>query len=1039
MLNIDTTLYSIQGQSPQPATTTSVAPTTTPATPQEQTGEPNWWDRASANFRDAWRTGTLAGAATTAAQTEVGADTADVEAERRRRREFESMRSWTEAPDAATKLKEFSAMVAGQVAGSLASPETLLGPATLAPKAINWAARGATALSRLGRRAAVGAGTQAGINVATDPAIQGANIASGVQDEYNVTQTALAPVLGAAVGGVTGAARMGMETPTVRNAEEAVQLRELVTGRRLEGWEREAFMEAAEIIRQSRKPADLAKYAGNLNLERIRAGEDVMQLIQETAEANKPMLDAIRRGTISNEQLQDMADELQLTPQKLIEMSKPGAAVSPEVATAARRVELDLFTEYQGIVSAAAKNPTPENLARQEASAELTRQVFAAVSGFRAEAGRTMQSFNIVLPGEDRVNALKLMFERYPELAKDTQAQTAMMKALSSPAGVRDMLAKIAPPGPRRTIAQIAEAWKAGLLTGIRTTTTNILSNSAVTVLDPISQMGASLIGKVRPVATGGDEGRSMAGAMSRLYAMFGSANDELGSWANFREAWRTSETPKIFGTRTEGEEVAAIPGKLGEVIRTPFRFLVAQDAFFKAAAARQELTASAWDAVMKLPEYQSMNLRDRLSWVNDFVANPPKEALHRAQLHANYQTFNKELGKLGNSIVKIVNDHPEAQFIVPFVKTPINLAKYGFEYTPLVAINPSYRTLRGQEADIAMAKAVLGSSLMFGFYSMALEGRITGAGPIDPAARQSLMATGWKPYSIRIGDKFYPYEKWQPISFLLGVAADTQYLINQVPAEAATRGLIDKDGEITQADLMVAYGVHIFMENVVNNSFTSQLNNLFKALNDPSQSKVDALLNTFAGSLVPTIVGDVARAMDPTVRQVSGPLEAIQSRIPGASQSLLPKRDWTGEPVTREYSPIEQMISPSLPSTIKDDKTRREVARVDFRIPIVPKTFNGVKLTPEQQNFYAEVVGKDREFRLRQFVNSPGYDRMANRPGGDELVRQQMSKITAGVSKAAEARLMQRYPELRTSKPDQTIRAFELEPRREQPSLTRQ
>lgn len=1038
---IDTTIRSLEGttptpEAPQPAAQPSAVQPTAPV--QQKPQDDSWWNRASANAADAWRTGTLAGAATTMVQTGIGTDEADVQKERTRRENFANMQSWMEAPDAMGKLKNFSAMVAGQVVGNVASPESLLG---IPAKGIAWAAKGATALSRVGRRAAVGGATQAAWNTATDPIVQGANIVSNVQDEYKPEQTALAPVAGAVGGGVTGTIKAGFSSAPVRNAEEAIALRETVTGRPLQGWERAVFIEAAEKIAETQKPESLAKYAGNLNLERIRAGEDVFKLIAETAEANKPMIDAIRRGSISNEQLKQMADDLQLTPEAIINMSKPGVAVNAEVATASRAINIDMFNDWQAATSLAAKSPTPENLARQQAVSEMARQVFLAVSGFSAEAGRTLQAFNIVMPDDQRVRVLQTMFERYPNLAQDAQAQIALMKAIETPAGLRDMLAKLGPldkNGKPSTMAKFVEAWKSGLLTGIRTTTTNVIGSASSNVLDTIAQMGAATIGKISPKAGDKETGRSMTGAMSRLYSIFGSPNDDLRAWDNFLQAWRTGETPKVFRTRTEGEDVAAIPGKAGEIIRTPFRFLTAQDAFFKAIAARQELTAIAWDRVLKLPAYENASLADKNAWVRTFVSTPPEDALRQAQLQANYLTFNKELGKLGRDLTSTVNKYPQAQFVLPFVKTPINIAKFGFEYTPLVYINPAYRDLKGQERDLAAAKVITGSSLMFGFYSMALEGRITGAGPIDPTDRQQLMETGWKPYSIRIGDKYYPYEKMQPVAFLLGIASDLAYMSKQIPQKAETRGLFDKDGEITQQDLAVAYGVHIFMENVVNNSFTSQLNNLFKALNDPTENAVNAITNTFAGSLVPTIVGDVARAIDPTERQINSPLEAIQSRIPGASSSLFPKRDWTGQEKVRSYSPIEQMISPSLPSTVKEDKAGREIARVNFKMPTVPKTFYGRTLNPEQRDYYAQVIGEDRAARLRTFVNSPGYDDMAKRKGGDEIIRQQMTKVTSGVTKAVEAKMRQRYPDLLTAKEDQTIRAFNLPPVQEDPSLRR-
>ncbi|MFG1212006.1 LPD38 domain-containing protein [Xanthobacter flavus] len=82
---------------------------------------------------------------------------------------------------------DYAAALAGQVVGSAESPEALLG----------FGARGATVLARIGWAAA----TQAGLNTVLDPLIQGLNIQSGLRDEYSIEQTAMAPVMGALIGG----------------------------------------------------------------------------------------------------------------------------------------------------------------------------------------------------------------------------------------------------------------------------------------------------------------------------------------------------------------------------------------------------------------------------------------------------------------------------------------------------------------------------------------------------------------------------------------------------------------------------------------------------------------------------------------------------------------------------------------------------------------------------------------------------------------------------------------------------------------------
>jgi len=1038
-LNIDTSIGGFTapaaGQAQQPAQAVS--------TPAAQPKELSWFDRAAANFRDAWRTGTLAGAATTAAQTSMGTEAEDakkVEEERKRRAEFEAMPSWMDAPDAMGKLKEFSAMIAGQIAGGLASPESLVAAPA---KGMLWAAQGASALSRAGRRAAVQGGMGAAVNTVADPAVQGLDIASGVQDEFSVGRAVAAPLIGAGLGGVAGAGGLVGKGETVRNAEDAIRVREAITGRKLEGWERQMVTQVAEVLRKHRKPEALEKYAGNLNLERIRAGEDVFKLIDETAETNRVALEAIRRGTISNDQLRTLASDLDMTPETLVAMSRPGAIVNAEQALAGRQIELDLAVDATAAAKLAAKEFTPENAAILMDTFDTFKKVNEAMSGFRAESGRLQQQFNIKVMGEDRARAIQIMMEQNPKFREDLQGFAAMVSSLDDPATVRRFLRKV---NPSSTMEKLVEAWKAGLLTSIRTHGVNTVSNAAVNLLRVPTELMAAGIGQARKAVADtalgekldidDKDGRSLRGAMARLKATFTSSNEQLGAWANFTEALRTAETPSVFGATNEVERFNAIGSKVGEAIRTPFRLLTAEDAFFKAVAARQELSAIAWDRLTKDPAFNALDVNDQVLAVNRFIANPPKDAMDVAVKYADELTFNKQLGAVGDSIQTMVNKVPALQFIVPFVRTPINIVKYGFEHTPLVVLNPNYRNLTGQAKDLAIAKAATGSTLMLGMYGLAQDGVITGSGPQDPAELMRLKETGWQPYSVKVGDTFVPYERIQPLGMLLGLAADMQYMMDEIPQAADARGLFTKDGEISAADMYAAYGIHIFMENVVNSTFTTQINNLFEALNDPTGNKVDNFINSFAGSMVPNIVADVAKAVDPTIRSAEGPMDAIKARIPGMSQDLPAARNWAGQERVREQGPVEQMISPFQTTTEKQDKAIREVARLNYSMPMVPKIIGNKQLSPEQRELFAAVAGQYRYNNITKVVNSPGYDKLASGPGGDEKVRRAFASAIANANKVAEGFLFSKYPELAGAEADQTIRAFRAPPRQEQRSL---
>ena len=53
------------------------------------------------------------------------------------------------------------------------------------------------------------------------------------------------------------------------------------------------------------------------------------------------------------------------------------------------------------------------------------------------------------------------------------------------------------------------------------------------------------------------------------------------------------------------------------------------------------------------------------------------------------------------------------------------------------------------------------------------MRGEISGAGPTDPQQRAAMLANGWQPYSVKIGDTWYSYRRLDPFASILGPTAD--------------------------------------------------------------------------------------------------------------------------------------------------------------------------------------------------------------------------------------------------------------------------
>ena len=149
-----------------------------------------------------------------------------------------------------------------------------------------------------------------------------------------------------------------------------------------------------------------------------------------------------------------------------------------------------------------------------------------------------------------------------------------------------------------------------------------------------------------------------------------------------------------------------------------------------------------------------------------------------------NYQTGAKEqmrdpsfVMKLAGSLQGMANENAFMKCMFPFVKTGANILQMSLDHNAIyMAASPLQRKLlTAQTAEGALAR----SQCAFGMFSlaigamMAFNGMITGSAPSDPKERKALFATGWKPYSFKIGDNYVSYQGYEPLHGMLGFAAD--------------------------------------------------------------------------------------------------------------------------------------------------------------------------------------------------------------------------------------------------------------------------
>ena len=721
---------------------------------------------------------------------------------------------------------------------------------------------------------------------------------------------------------------------------------------------------------------ELPKYAGNINLNRIDAGADPKKVILETSADYEGKIDEARRGVITHEATRKLADDLGMTERELLRRRK-GKAFNAEEALAARdllNASANRVVELKDQLAVKRKDGklTDEDLANFSLEIKKHAAIQAEVAGITAEAGRALGAFRIMSEAKQKAKSVEGLLniaggkeineEILDKLIKIDPENTAATNKFIK----KSVFAK--------TTDAIYEYWINAILSAPTTHVTNTVSNLATgayrTLIEkPISaaiDLGISRA-QNRPVE------RFFGEMPAELYG-FGKGLGE--AWASFKDTWKTgipSGSTKIEGVKDRG----VIPGKAGKVIRTPTRLLAASDEFFKTVIYRGTMQSLAYRQA-KSEGLKGAELNGR---VDEILKNPTDDMMSKARSEAEYRTFTNPLGKTGKSIMKLRTDTPGLKYIIPFIKTPTNIAKFALKRMPgfsqaILAKKLKSGELKDAEISDEIAKGTAGTALAMLTVMLAKNGMITGGGPKEKNKRDELYRTGWMPYSIKIGDRYYSYNRLEPIASVVGTAADF-----------ATMD-IDKMNEEQLTDIATKLS-YSFGKNITSKTFMQGISDLIDVVSDPGKYGKQ-FIDRRTGSLIPNIVAATARATDDELKEIENINETIMSRIPGLSHEVMSRRDIWGRPIKKSATGIEAFLSPVQVSKESDDPIDKEMLRVNAEIglPSDRIRYKGetIKLDSDIYDKYLISVGKYARQKVELLINSARYKRLSDEDKKDSI-----------------------------------------------------
>ena len=333
-------------------------------------------------------------------------------------------------------------------------------------------------------------------------------------------------------------------------------------------------------------------------------------------------------------------------------------------------------------------------------------------------------------------------------------------------------------------------------------------------------------------------------------------------------------------------------------------------------------------------------------------------------------------------------------------------------ERSPLAPILPEFRdAIRagGHGRNEALAKLSIGSGLSAVAVSSFLDGKITAGGPTDPEERAALQNSGWQPYSIKIGDRWVSYQRFEPLSLLIGVAAD----FAEVGALATEE---ESDGLALSLAQLIA-------KNLTSKTWLSRASDFFDALSDPERFG-EAFVSRLTSSMaVPAIIAHAAGSLDENLRESRTIVDKIKQREPGLSNDIEARRNVWGDEVKGGDSIGPDFLSPFYASQKNDAPLLQEVARLKAQLSMPQRSLKvegkAVELTSEQYSYYVQLSGNPARKHFEQFMGSRRWGRMS-----DDQLRSYLREKMADFRATARGQLKEMLPELQSAKKSQRVKA---------------
>lgn len=574
---------------------------------------------------------------------------------------------------------------------------------------------------------------------------------------------------------------------------------------------------------------------------------------------------------------------------------------------------------------------------------------------------------------------------QYGVLSAAEKAEIDKMVAAGDSEGLLKYMASLQKSSKLEQIAQIRSA---GLLTAIPGRLRDLISTSA-NYMSTIAQRAPGAVVDAALARLAADKIGGQAGAFRTVAAptvqelqaagkgaMAGleKAKQSMGFGAKSMEEWinhiRTAEIdpdmmrqldlPSVINIDLFGDATKA--ARTGNVIldtytKSIMRLSGVTDKVLREAAFRGALTEQAQLGAIR----RGLKGQAADDFVKQALAKPDDEMLLNAQTAAEYIAFTND-GRLADAlsggIERIVGalgrDNPRtaaltraaARFILPFRRTPANILSRALEYAPGTGQALALRSALDWQRELAtaaLAGSTKGTALAakqrklverltkqatgLGMFALGAhlynKGVLTGDFPDQPAEQEQWRLEGKQPESILIGGQWLPISRISPYGGMLTMAATIMKDAEEKPDRTLSQQLLS--------------GGATALRTTLNQPMVTGPNELLTAVTNKQkdeQGTIDRVVQSMAGSFVPTFISQAARA-EGVQRQPQSITEAVASRVPGLQDVAPARLNIFGEPVQKSEGLINTMINPltGTPDVRQRDPLVQEMADVGAEV----------------------------------------------------------------------------------------------------------